>query len=127
MATRSLYVMSYRENSPIWCVQKLFKISLFPHSNNRTDFFVHDVLWLPYVYMFSHKKNLWSTIRIEKREDFSQMCTKEMGKFSLYYITNHGRIANGRISIPLVISTSKNSYLSYLLSDFSETFTNMFL
>ena len=71
--------------------------------------------------MSSHKKNLCSTIRIEKKNDFSRMCTKEMEKFSLHYITHHGRIANWRISIPLVISTFKNSYLSYSLPDFSET------
>ena len=66
-------------------------------------------------------------LELRKQDDFSRMCTKEMEKFSLHYITHHGRIANWRISIPLVISTFKNSYLSYSLPDFSETFTNMFL
>ena len=76
--------------------------------------------------MSSHKKILYSTFRIEKRDDFSKMCTKEMGKFSLHYITHHGHVANWKICIPLVISTFKNSYLSYSLPDFSETFS-MFL
>ena len=64
---------------------------------------------------------------MEKIDNFSKMCANEIEKFSLHYITHHGHIANLRISISLVISTFKNSYLSYSLSDFSETFTNMFL
>ena len=77
--------------------------------------------------MFSHKKNLCSTFRIEKRDDLSEICTKEMGKLFMYDFTHHGRIANGRISISLVMSTFKNSYLSHSLSVFAETFTKMFL
>ena len=76
--------------------------------------------------MSSHKKILYSTFRIEKRDDFSKMCTIEIGKFSLHYLTHHGRIANWRISISLVISNFKNSYFSYSLPDFFETFTDMF-
>ena len=77
--------------------------------------------------MSSLKKILYSTFRIEKRDDFNKMYTIEIGKFSLHYLTDHGRIANWRISISLVISNFKNSYLSYSLPDFSETFTDMFL
>ena len=99
----------------------------FSHSNNWIDFLFmkyygqHIFTCLP-IY-----KNICSTIRFDKMGKISQMCTQEMGKFSLYYITHHGRIANRRISIPLVISTFKNSYLFYLLSDLYETFTIMFL
>ena len=99
----------------------------FLNSNIRTDF-------LSMIYYVLHiftchpiKRISVLPLELRKKDDFSRMCTKEMGKFSLHYITHHGRVANWKIYIPLVISTLKNSYLSYSLPDFSEIFTNMFL
>ena len=77
--------------------------------------------------MSSYKKNICSPIRIEKSDNLGKMRAKEMGKFSLYDITHHGHIANGRISISLVMAAFKYSYLSYYLSDFSQTFAYVLL
>ena len=78
-----------------------------------------------YLYMSSYKKNICYPIRIEKRDNLGKIGAKEMGKFSLHDITHHGHIANGKISISLVMATFKYSYFSYYLFDFSQTFNDV--
>ena len=87
LATRSLYVMSYRENSPIWCVQKLFKMSLYSHSNNRRDFL--SMIYYVFHIFTCHPIKRFSILPLELRKeisDLSKMCTIKIRKFSLHYI-----------------------------------------
>ena len=66
LATRSLCVMLCRENSAIWCVQKLLKMQLFSIHNNRTDFF--SMIYYVFIFTFHPIKRI-SVLPLELKKD----------------------------------------------------------